>query len=181
MGDGVDFGSNVLSADAIKVKHGAWAFDTNGAAGNVGGYGYSAPGTGHIFYNSSVSSLSGDSGTVNPGDGFVVDVNDGTFHGFGAASQTVDWDGNEIRNMGLLRGRESTSQYINFQNSGDIAANVEDGSGGSIKTLTLKQGTGHVESSEGVIRLGESGARIYRDSNGELVAVNEAGSETQIT
>lgn len=73
----VDFGSNVLTGDAVRVKHGATVYEQKAVStptsGNVGGYAYD-PQIGTIW-RSGGSSLSGDSGEVHRGPlrwGFVI-------------------------------------------------------------------------------------------------------------
>ena len=82
--EGNDFGSNVLSGDAIRVKHGGSVAEEYGAstpaAGQVGGYAYANYG-GEIRYAGTDSTLDGDNGTVNPRDGKILDYQNQTQYG----------------------------------------------------------------------------------------------------
>lgn len=76
IGDNVNFGSSVLTGDAMVAKrHGTIVVDPSSTniTGNVAGYAYQAQ-TGRIDFNSNLSTVTGTSGLVHPiGFGHVYD------------------------------------------------------------------------------------------------------------
>jgi len=90
----VDFGATVLSDDAIRVKHGAYAFEQQAVStptsGNVGGHAYEAR-PGFIEFIGDKSTLTGNDGLVNMvGNGRVRNVSSG------GAIRKYDTAGNDL-------------------------------------------------------------------------------------